>query len=82
MGDRSELTHNAADVQRRSADTLHVSSHGQLTVEVNSKEADVGLKGNVIITELNIRHVDFQELLSTAQPNELSSVRVQFKAVS
>ena len=62
-------------VERRSAYTLHVCSQGQLTVEVNPKEADVGLKGNVIVNELEISHADFQELLLTTQPNKLSFVR-------
>ena len=49
---------------------------------VDPKGADVGLKCNVIlITELNVKHVDFQELLSTAQPDKLSFVRLQFEIV-
>ena len=57
-------------------------SHGQLTVEVDSEGADIGLKWNAVITELNVNNVDFQELLSTAQPNKLSFVRIQFETVS
>ena len=69
-------------VERRPTDTLHVRSHSQLTVKVDPEGSDVGLKWNAIITELNTDHVDFQELLSTTQPNELSFVRVQFETVS
>ena len=57
-------------------------SHGQLTVKVDPEGADIGLKWNAIITKLNINHVDFQELLSNAQSNELTFNRVQFKTVS
>ena len=67
----------------RPTDTLHVGSHGQLTVKVDPKGADVGLlKSNIIFSELNINHADFQELLSTTQLDKLSFVRVRFQTVS
>ena len=75
--DRSELKQL---VERRPTDMLHVNYHGQLTVNVDPEGADIRL--NAVTTKLNTDHIHLQELLSTAQLDELSFFRVQFETFS
>jgi len=50
--------------------------------QVVSERTDFRLTWNAVITELNTNQIDLEELLSTAQSNELRFFRVQFETIS
>jgi len=71
--DDSEL---AELVEWCTTDGLHVSPHRKLAVHAHIKVIDGGLKSDNVTTKLNVVNINFQELLSSAQPDQLSFVGV------